>query len=275
MLVVNASHREAIEHRVVLKWSRYILAACALIGSWLAPGYQETILLPLIIGLVSFWATICHLAEGFSRGYVINPGFSGILFIAIALFSPGYIPILLGIAFGIISYLLILMIISTNPVLREYPDSQLYSIRHPFEKLIPLLYVAPVKLSPVLSAVPAYYCTIGIFSIPCLRITYFDSISIHKYIVTLASSLGSEPGSWKEAIIIFRRAVGILNLLESLQRYEGVDLDGVALAASARLALREIPFPAKMVLSEVVNTFRTLKRDIIKDAFDFQTVPAP
>jgi hypothetical protein len=168
----------------------------------------------------------------------------------------------------LIVYSLLVGYIVWKPHARLMRGSRLYKLRHPLERLIPFVYLAPEPLAPIFSPVPAFHWSIAAFNIPILRFSIFDPLSIHNYIKNRTSRLTSLYDDWTGALTCFRSAVGIINLLDALRRFEQIDLDGVALAASARLALSKIPDQGRNILVEVLRTLKPSRRKLILSAFD-------
>lgn len=269
MADMKATIIAAKEHRIVLGLSKYTLAICAIAGSWMSTGYEGSIWMPVVLGLMSGWAVMCHLADGFARGYVIYTSISGLIYLIAAAFSPERATLLTGAMVGMLVYILILLYVSIKPKIDIGKSSgKFYFIKYPLQKLVPLMYLAPEFLSPMFSPVAAFHWSVGMFGIPVLKFSYFDVMSVHKYIINQSMGLEIDPNNWRESVYSFRRAVGILNLLDSIHRFEVVDLDGVALAASARLALTGIPSGSREVLSDVVKTMRRSRREILMAAWD-------
>lgn len=257
------------EHRIILGWSKYILAICAIVGSWMSPAYEGSTWMSLVLGAVSGWAALCHLADGFSRGYVIYTSVSGIIFIVAAAFSPEGVPLLMGAIGGVVGYLAILLYVTMEPRIEIRKSvGRFYNVRYPLQKIVPLMYLAPELLSPIFNPVAAFHWSMGMFGIPVMRFSFFDAMSVYRYISRQTSGLEIDPNNWRESVYMFRRAVGILNLLETLHRYEEADLDGVALAASARLALAGITSGSREVLSEVLRTLKPWRREMLMGAYD-------
>lgn len=261
------AYRAVKEHRIILGWSKYILAICAIVGSWLSPMYDGWSI-GIMLGVVAVWAALCHMVDGFSRGYVIYPSVSGLIFLVLAIVSPESVPLIIGTAVGIAVWLAILLIVTANPQVERRTGGTLYHIKYPLQRLVPLVYLAPEVLSMMFTPVAAFHWTVGMFGIPVMRVTFFDAMSVHKYIKKQTSGLLLDPDNWREAVFMFRRAVGILNLLDALHKYEEIDLDGVALAASARLALVEISDSAMDVLVDVLKTLKPSKQEILMGAYD-------
>lgn len=223
----------------------------------------------VVLGAVSGWAALCHLADGFSRGYVIYTSISGIFFIIAAMFSPESAALLIGAISGVVGYLAILLYVTMEPRIERMKSvGSFYYIKYPLQKLVPLMYLAPEMLSPIFNPVAAFHWGVGIFGIPVMRFSFFDAMSVYRYITNETSGLEIDPNNWRESVYMFRRAVGILNLLDSLHRYEEADLDGVALAASARLALAGITSGSREVLSEVLRTLKPWRRKMLMGAYD-------
>jgi hypothetical protein len=269
MLDPKEPYRAVMEHRIILGWSKYTLGFCALIGSWMSQSYEGSMWMSFILAAVSGWAALCHLSDGFSRGYVIYTSVSGILFIIAAIFSPAREALLIGTIAGTVGYLAILLYVTVAPRIEIGKSvGKFYYVRYPLQKLIPLMYLAPEILSPIFNPIAAFHWGLGLFGIPVMRFSFFDAMSVHKYILNQTMGLEIDPNNWRESVYSFRRAMGILNLLETLHRYEEADLDGVALAASARLALAGIASGSRETLSDVLSTLKPLRRKALMGAYD-------
>ena len=273
MAAVTKSLRTARDYKNTLSWSRTILGLGAIIAAWIASGYEETLLIIVILGMASAWATMCHMAEGLVFGRVLNPNPVGPVLLLAALVSPYPVPLLAGALLGVSVYLLLIVHVVARPSVNLMAGKRLYRLDHPLGRLIPFAFLAPEPLSPVFEPIVALYWGVGAFNLPVWRISVFDPPAIHNYIHSRTTRLSSYPHGWNEALTCFRRALGILNLLDTLRRFENADLDGVALAASARLALSAVPDKARAVLREVLKTLRPNRRALILEAFDLRTAP--
>jgi len=270
MQSARMSLEAARNYRNTLVWSKSILGIALIISAWAFGAYRDSALLITILALTSTWATVCHLAEGLIFGRVLNPDLFGIFFILLILPSPAATPLLSGVLAGLILYSLLITYIALRPRAWLVRGSRLYKLRHPLERMIPFVYLAPEPLAPIFAPVPAFHWSIAAFNIPVLRFSIFDPQSIHNYIKHRTSRLTSLYDDWTGAITCFRNAVGILNLLDALRRFEQADLDGVALAASARLALSKIPDQGRNILVEVLKTLKPNRRKLILSAFDLR-----
>ncbi len=255
-----------------LVWAAFFSAMASIMGSWASLSYEHAAPIWAILVLTSAWATACWLSAGLVRGNVITVGLPGVTVLILALVSPALIPLLFGILFGLLFYLCVLSYATTNPDMEPIVEKRFYLFRHPLGRLIPLAYITPEPLSPVFEPLVAFHWAPGSFNIPVLRISVFDPPSVHNYIRKSAIDLNRDQSTWHEALFCFRQAVSLLNLLDSLRKYELIDLDVVALAASARLALSSIPVNTRNILREVLKTLKPDRRNLLMRAYDF--VPA-
>jgi len=272
MSVHSRSYKTALRYQSTLSWSAGIPAIASLIGSWGAPQYEFSMMLIFILMLTSAWASICHHAEGLVRGRILNISASAILYTVLAIISPTRAPLIIGMLIGTSAYLLILARATANPKVRILSGDRFYVLKHPLETLVPLTILAPQPLSPLFEPVTAIHWAPGTFGIPVWRISLFDPMSIHEYLRSRAPELSSYRLDWNDALTRFRNAMGLLSLLDSLGRIELDDLDGVALAASARLAISRFPENAMETLREALMAFSPVKRRFILDAFDLEPV---
>jgi len=252
-----------------LSWAAFFSAAASIIGSWASLSYEHPIPVWAILVLTSAWAATCWLSAGLVRGNVITIGLPGITFLILALVSPAMIPLAFGILIGLLFYLCVLTYATANPKMESIVENRFYLFRHPLGSLVPLAYLAPQPLSPVFDPMVAFHWAPGTFNVPVLRISVFDPPSVHDYIQKSASDLSAGQSTWHEALVCFRQAMGLLNLLDALRKYEMIDLDGVALTASARLALAGIPANAREILREVLKTLKPDRRNLLMRAYDF------
>jgi hypothetical protein len=270
MLVNSKSFRTAVKYQATLAWAAGIPAFASLIGSWGAPQYHFSMMLVMLLGLTAAWATICHHAEGLVRGRVLNLNSPGLLYLIIAIASPTRWPLIIGILAGTSAYLFILACATARPRARLVSGDRFYVLAHSLDILVPLAYLAPQPLSPIFEPVVAMHWTPGAFGIPIWHIALFDPMSIHDYLQSRAPELSMQRLEWNAALTRFRKAMGLLSLLDSLRRIELYDLDGVALAASARLAISRFPETAIETLRDALMAFTPVKRQFILDAFDLE-----
>jgi len=245
-----------------------ITGATALIGSWASLTYEPNLLITVVLGFTSAWAVVCQQIEGLILGKVINIRTPGIAYLAVALVSPMAIPLIAGAFVGTSVYLLLLAVVVGNTKVKLVAGDRFYQFKYPLASLVPLCHLSDEPLSPVFEPIIAFYWTLGPFNIRIWRISIFDPTAIHEHIRTYGKRLSRVGRTWYDTLSCFRRAVGLLYLLDSLSRYEEYDLDGVALAACARLALADIPDTAKLFLREVLKTLKQDRRENILQAFD-------
>lgn len=258
----------ARNYRNTLAWSKSILGVALVIAAWAFGSYQGSLLLVLVLLLTAAWATVCHFVEGFIFGRIINPDLFGLFFVLLVIPSPAAAPILVGVTAGIMSYSALIAFIVLKPAVRLIRGNRLYAMRHPLDRIIPVIYLAPEPLAPIFQPTAAFHWSVAAFNIPVLKLSLFDPPSIHNYIKSRTSRLPNMHDNWTDALTCFRRAVGIINLLDSIRKIEQAGLDGVALAASARLALSAIPSQGRSILVEVVGTLKPDRRKLILSAFD-------
>jgi hypothetical protein len=258
----------ARNYRRSLFWSKILLAVTTLVTAWIPLGIQESPIIFLILGVTSGWAAICHQAEGFVYRKVFNLSLDGPLFLLIAFFSPTPLPIIAGVLLGTLIYWCLKMYVTLNPDAQLIAGDRFYTFRHPVSTFIPLTHLAPEPLSSVFDPVVAHYTSVGIFNFPIHQVSIFDPPALHNYLQARTARLAMHPKGWHEALTVFRNAIGILNFLDFLRKYEETDLDGVALAASARLALASVPQNSRIILNEVLATLKPTRRREILGAFD-------
>jgi len=268
MLPGTKSYRIAKAYQSTLVWSRSILAAAAILTCWAVATHEISWLVSLFLGLSSFWATLCHMAEGLIFRRVVNTSWTGPAFVILAIFTPQAPTLLLGVLGGTAVYLLLLVYVAARPSPRLVAGDRLYTLRHPLEKLIPFAFLAPEPLSMLFEPTVALYWDLGALNVPVWRVSLLDPPALHNYIRSRAAGLSLMAAGWGDSLTSFRRAAGIINLLDTLRRFEEVDLDGVALAASARLALSKIPETAREILREVLATLKPDRQKQILGAFD-------
>jgi hypothetical protein len=252
----------------ILSRSKYILAITALTGSWLTQSFENSWLVFSLLCLVSAWAVLCHMAEGFSRRYIINVSLVGPIYLVAALFSPARVALLAGAAFGVALYMLFLSNLAFDPKVKLISGDRFYRFRYPLDRIIPLAYLACEPLLPFFKPIMVLHWTLGMFNLPIWRVSLFDPLSLYRHIGNRAVKINLFTGGWTESLFAYRHAMGLLNLLDSLRKFEENDLDGAALAASARLALRSLPCETKEILSDVARTLNPMKYHQILSAFD-------
>jgi len=262
------SVKSAIEYQNGLRWAAFLSATASLVGAWASSILEPSILLYLVLLFTSMWAVICYLSAYMVNGEILKISLSTVVFLLLAILSPAPAPLLLGPILGLLLYLVLLSYVSNKPELELVGGKRFYLFKHPLCRIIPLAYLAPKPLSPLFEPLVTFHWKPGAFNIPILQISVFEPLSIHDYIRSKAIGLNSNTSTWYDAMCSFRHAVGLLNLLDTVQKFEQVDLDGVALAASARLALSQIPGNTRIILREVLNTFKPEKRRHILGAYD-------
>ncbi len=258
----------ATRFRNSLSWGALISGIVAIAGSYYSPSLPNQSVLTVIVFIASAWAVVCQQAEGMITGKVFNVRIPGVVFFIIAFLTPLTIPIVLGAFLGGSFYLMLLAMIIVNTKVELTSGDRFYMFSHPLMKLFPMGYLAPEPLSTVFSPIVSFHWSVGSFNIRTWKLVIFDPPSIHQYIRTRAGSLVMGTEAWVDKLATFRRAMGILHLLNSLRKFEETDLDGVALAASARLALADIPISSRVFLSEVLSTMEPNNRGLISRAFD-------
>ena len=273
MVPRKKSYKSAVKYRNTLKWAAGIPAVASLIGSWGATQYDPSTIIFILLILTSAWATISHQASGLVRGRVLNPTFWSLIYIALAVISPNRWPLIMGVLIGITTCLLILVWVTTYPRIEIAAGDRFYVLHHPFEILVPLAYLAPQPLSPIFEPVVALHWSPVMFGIPLMRISLFEPHSLHNYISSRAAELSPRRLDWNASLTRFRKALGLLSLLDSLRRAELEDLDGVALAAAARLAIANFPETAMETLRDALMAFTPVKRRFILDAYDLEPSP--
>ncbi len=264
------SERCAVKLEKSQAWAAVIPAVASLIGAWAAPHYQPSIAITLILVASAAWAAVCHQARTLVRGRMLRIDLFAATYIVLAVLNPTPWPLLLGVLAGIAGFLLILAWVTTYPKVEEIYGNRFYRLRHPLERLVPLAFLAPKPLTPLFEPAVAMYWSPETLGIPTWRISFFDPPSLHEYISTRAPQLSPYRLDWNAALTRFRRALGLLSLLDTLRRYELQDLDGVALAAAARLAISEFPETALETLRDALMAFSPSKRRFILDAFDLE-----
>ncbi len=270
MSKLKESGKAAKIFRTTLSCAAIIAASTSILGAWGSQVYNESLLINLILGITAAWAVICHQAEGLVRGRVLNLRIPTFFFLAFAMLSPAPLILLTGALLGAVLYLLLLAYISTAPRVTLIAGDRYYRLHHPLELFIPMTNLAPVPLSPLFDPVTAFHWQAGPFNIRIWKVSVFDPLSLHKYIQSNASKLTSVNTTWYDAVTCFRRALGLLYLLDSLRRFEEIDLDGVALAASARLALANIPENSRDILYMALRTLNHDRQNQILSAFDLK-----
>ncbi len=199
---------------------------------------------------------------------MVNLRIPAAIFLLLAPFTPAPAPLLGGALLGAFIYFTLLTYVTIFPRVELIAGDRFYRFVHPLGRLIPLAHFSPTTLSPVFEPVVAFHWSVEAFNIPIRRLSVFDPPALHNYIRARATFLSTDYEDWYEALSCFRRAAGLLNLLDTLSRFEKVGLDGVALAASARLALAAIPENSRNILLEVLKTLSPRKRSQITKAFD-------
>jgi len=264
------SFRAARDYRKTLFWSKLLLGLGIVTAGFTINIYSDPGPILFVIGLLSAWVAICHNVESFTYRKVLSFSLDGPAFILIALITPARITILEGLLIGTTIYLLIILYAILKPSMSLVSGDRFYNFRYPLQRLIPLAYLAGEPLNGTFEPVISFHWEPGIFNIPnwCLSVT--DPAAFHNYIRSRVTILGRNTRSYHDGITIFRSAVGILNMLESVRRYEEIDLDGVALAASARLALASAPWNSRNVLVEVLHTMNPEVRARIMGAYDIR-----
>ena len=270
MLSGSVSLRSARSYRNTLVWSKYILGVGLIMASWASSSYEVKPILLTVILLTASWTTLCHLSEGLIFGRVFNPDLSGVAFILFIVPSPSAVIVLEGILAGLVVYCLLLLSIVVKPKVRLMRGDRLYILRHPIDRIIPFVYLAPEPLAPIFQPIPAFHWGVGAFNLPILKISVFDPLSIHDHVRNLTCRLILYRSDWVDALACFRRALGLLNLLDAIRKSEKTGLDGVALAASVRLALSTVPDQGRGILREVLKTLNPDRQRLILAAFDLK-----
>jgi len=262
------SIKAAGSFRNSLSWAALITGMTALIGSWASLGYEPTLPIFITLGFLSAWAVICQQSEGFILGKVINIRTPGVAYLAVALVSPLGIALILGAFIGMSIYLILIAWVVSKTDVKLTAGDRFYHFRYPLSGIIPLVHLSDEPLSPMFDPTIAFYWTLGPFNIRLWRISVLDPLALHNHIKSYGIWMNHSEKSWVETLTCFRRAIGLLYLLESVSKFEEYDLDGVALAAGARLALSDIPNDAKIFLQEVLKTMKPDRQTCIKEAFD-------
>lgn len=266
------SNRTADMYRRILGVSAGFCSGAALMGSFMSDQFESSLLLTILLALTAGWGTLCYQAYGLVRGKVIRLDIWSVLFFLAALVSSGRWIIIPGILGGISFYLLILSWAVSKPDMRLDAGDRLYRFRYPLANLIPLVYIAPEPLSPIFEPAVAIYTTPGAFGLPVWRINIVDPQSLHSYLSSRVNKMSSDDLNWDTLVVNYRSALRILGLLEAISKMEIKSLDGVALAASARLALSNVSDTARLTLIEALMAFNPARRKALLDAFDF--IPA-
>jgi len=268
MKLKEQSIRAAAGFRRSMSWAALMAGLAALMGSWMSLTYEPSLQIDVLIGFTSAWAAICQQVEGLILGKVINIRTAGIAYLALALTSPKGLILVVGMFIGISVYLALLAFVVSKTSVKLAAGDRFYKFVYPLATLFPLSVLSDQPLSPLFEPFIAFHWTVGPFNLKIWRLSIFDPPALHDHISAYALRLCSSERSWYETLVCFRRAVGLLYLLDSLSRAEEYDLDGVALAASARLALAEIPDASKIFLQEVLKTMKPDRRKHILQAFD-------
>ena len=202
----------------------------------------------VIIAIVaaSAWATVCNNAKALVKGQVLKADIWSLCYIAAAVGTPGRWMILSGVLAGTIIYLLLIALIVARPRLVLNAGDRFYTFKYALAKIVPLAYIAPEPLSPLFEPAGVFYVTPGIWGLPVWRISIFDPQSLHEYMAIRGITLSSHDLEWESVVDRFRRSLRMLGILEALGKLESINLDGVALAASARLALHHMPTSARL-----------------------------
>jgi len=251
-----------------MSWAALMAGLAALMGSWMSLTYEPSLQINLLIGFTSAWAAICQQVEGLILGKVINLRTSGIVYTALAMTSPMGLFLIIGMLVGISVYLVLLAFVVYKTRVKLAAGDRFYKFEYPLAAIVPLSVLSDQPLSPLFEPFIAFHWTVGPFNLRIWRLSIFDPPALHDHISAYAMRLCNSERSWYETLVCFRRAVGLLYLLDSLSRAEEFDLDGVALAASARLALAGIPDTSKVFLQEVLKTMNPGRRKHILQAFD-------
>lgn len=249
-------------------WSAGIPAAAAVIGSWASNYYEPSALLTIILGALAAWAALCSQVPGLVRGFVLSIDFPAALFVALAVFSPTPFPLLVGILVGLTAYLFVLSGGVSRPKATLISGDVFYALRHPFERLVPLAFLAPEPLSPVFDPAAALYWSPGALGLPTWRISLFDPPSLHDFISSHAPTLAARSSDWGAATVRYRNALMLLGLLDTLRKLELAGLDGAALAAAARLAISAFPESARSSLRDALSALPLSRRQALLEAFD-------
>jgi hypothetical protein len=245
-----------------------LLAGAALMGSIAIGAYEPSTAATLGLAATIAWATICNQAKGMLRGRVLRTDFASILYIALAMTSPGRIPLLAGILAGLSIWLLIVRYVVLHPAVSLREGDRLYQFRYPLARFLPLFFLAPEPLTGIFEPIATLHFTPVAVGLPIWRISVFDPQSLHEYLSTRVGSLSSGDPDWDATVTRHRLSLRVLGLLEALSKLERENLDWVALAAAARLALFAYPESAKRTLIDALMTFRPYRRRIILDSFD-------
>jgi hypothetical protein len=252
----------------MLGFSTGLPAGAALMASMVANQFEQSTLLIVTIVATSAWAALCNQVRTLARGRVLRTDIWSITFIVAGLTTPGRWLMLEGLLIGLALYLGLIAWVSLKPRVTLAAGDRLYLLRHPLDFLIPLTYLAPEPLSPILEPSTVLYASPEFLWIPTWRIAVIDPSSINSYILSRAASLSSCNQEWGEVVDRFRKAIRLLGLLEAVVKLEAVGLDGAALAAGARLALNNLTDSARTSLLEALSSFAPPKRRSILEAFD-------
>ncbi|HEX9746250.1 MAG TPA: hypothetical protein VGB30_12565 [bacterium] len=258
----------AIRNRNQLASACMISTLIAIGGSWIQNIYQPSAVIYVLLGFTAGWAFICSQARGFVYGRIFSLDWTVIALLLLSAVSPAAPALLLGIVAFLIVYLAAVGFLSNHPLLKIAYGDRLYRVSHPFDFILPIHYLAPQPLSPVFEPIIAFHWKPALFGIPLPVVLMIDPPAVHDFIEIGTSQLTSRELDWLTSIRNFRSAVTILSLLEWLSRYENDGLDGVALAAAARLALYNSSDQAKAVLREALLDFKEIRRMEIMEAFD-------
>jgi len=190
------------------------------------------------------------------------------MYILLGLFTPGRVWMFTGIFAGISIYMVSIAFVVAKPSLRLAGGDRFYIFKYPFSRILPLAYLASEPLSPYFEPEVANYTSPGLFGLPVWRITIVDPPAVQAYLISRGGNLSWLHEDWVAAVIDYRRALGILGFLEALGKLESESLDGVALAAAARLAIHSLPRPARIALAQALPSLTPKRRRAILEAFD-------
>ncbi|MFH1676425.1 MAG: hypothetical protein ABIC40_05300 [bacterium] len=243
-------------------------AALALIGAWAATKFEPSTAIPIALAIAAMWATICRCVSDFSRGNIFRIDSAVIIFILAATISPAPEVIISGVIAGLAIYYVVVLAIFSSPKIELGGGDRLYYFRHPLDRIIPMPYLAPEPLTGIFEPTLTMYRESGLLGIPMPKFSAFDPLSVHKFIRSRALHFLAFRTDWDHKITRHRMAIGLLNLLDTIHTMETSNLEGVALAAGARLAINDYPAFARDHLMMTLSSFAPGKRDRILSAFD-------